>query len=298
MSEISKQLYHFPNLSIINLIGQGGMSHVWRARQISLDRLVAIKVLSKNFVASNDDIHRFLQEARACAKLQHPNIMRVYDVNYADGVYYIVMELIDGYTLGEWLRRKTMIPSEDAMIILESVAYALNYAWSSYKVVHCDLKPDNIMVDGDGTIKVTDLGLARSLHAIQPTVHDEVIGTPAYMSPEQAYAARELDCRSDIYSLGATVYHLLTGRSLFAGMPVEQMLEAHVGEAQAPDVRQFNPQVSKDLAMLLERMLMKDRTHRYENWQALLDDIQSLYAGHPANRPEVAGHASSMCLRK
>lgn len=298
MSELTKNSYRLPNLELINLLGKGGMSTVWRARQLSLDRYVAVKILAQDFCSSQEDIDRFLQEARACARLHHSGIVRVYDANYSDGIYYIVMELIDGYTMGEWLRRKAQLPVEDALIILESVAYALDYAWRSFRIVHCDIKPDNIMIDADGTIKITDLGLSRSILAMHPDVEDEVIGTPAYISPEQAYGEKELDCRSDIYSLGATIYHLLTGRVLFDGQTVTAMMESHVGDPQAPDPREFAPHIQEGLIFLLERMLAKRRENRYPDWEDLLRDIARIYEGRRPPRLLMPKPGSSMSVRK
>lgn len=276
--------YHLPNLDFISLLGIGGMSTVWKARQVSLDRLVAVKVLSRELAANQEDRDRFIQEARACAALDHPGIMRVYDVASYQNTFYIVMELIDGYTMGQWLRRKTHLDSDDVLIILESIAYALDYAWQTARVVHCDIKPDNIMIDQDGTVKVTDMGLAQSLATtVQTATQEEVIGTPAYISPEQACGETNLDCRSDIYSLGATLYHLLVGHTLFPNLSSDLTLNAHVQpDTQAPDIRSEIPGVSDSFARVLAKMLAKDRRDRYADWRELIDDIKRLYASEPA----------------
>ena len=155
--------FMLPNFEVLGLLGRGGMASVWKARQISLDRYVAVKILSSSFSTDPEDIRRFRQEARTAAQLKHPGIVQIYDANFSDGVYYFVMELVDGYTMGELLRRKGRVTEEDALIVAESVALALDYAWSHYQMVHCDIKPDNIMVDADGALKVTDLGLCRSV---------------------------------------------------------------------------------------------------------------------------------------
>ncbi|MGN1360464.1 MAG: serine/threonine protein kinase [Kiritimatiellia bacterium] len=290
--------YHLPNLDFISLLGIGGMSTVWKARQLSLDRLVAVKVLSRELAANQEDRDRFIQEARACAALDHPGIMRVYDVASYQNTFYIVMELIDGYTMGQWLRRKARLDSEDVLIILESVAYALDYAWQTARVVHCDIKPDNIMIDRDGTVKVTDMGLAQSLATtVQTATQEEVIGTPAYISPEQACGETDLDCRSDIYSLGATLYHLLTGHTLFPDLSSDQALHAHVQpDTQAPDIRSEIPGVSDSFARVLAKMLAKDRRDRYADWLELVDDIKRLYANEPAGTNLSHPFISSMQL--
>jgi serine/threonine-protein kinase len=223
-------------------------------------------------------------EAQAAARLKHPGLVQVYDANFSQGVYYFVMELVDGYTMGELLRRKGRIDMEDALTIAESVAVALDYAWSLYQMVHCDIKPDNIMVDADGTVKVTDLGLCRSLTLVKSeaaTPSEEIMGTPAYMSPEQVYGNEKLDCRSDIYELGATLYHLVTGQMLFQGKTDDDMLHCHVEMAQAPDVRLSAPEATLPFALLLEKMLSKDARHRHRDWKLVLADLARVREGHP-----------------
>ncbi len=273
-----------PNIELIGVIGRGGMSSVWRGRQVSLDRHVAVKILSKDFASDPDDVQRFRQEAKTAASLKHPGIVQVYDANFSDGVYYFVMELVDGYTMGDLVRRKGRLSVEDALTVAESVAVAMDYAWSYFNMVHCDIKPDNIMVDADGTIKVTDLGLCRSMALVKGEGADEteeVLGTPAYMSPEQVYGSAALDCRSDIYALGATLYHLVTGRMLFMGNNDDDVMRGHVGKAQAPDVRQYAKGAGGPFALLLEKMLAKDPWHRHQDWRMLLADLGRVRLGHP-----------------
>ncbi|MCL2105441.1 MAG: serine/threonine protein kinase [Kiritimatiellaeota bacterium] len=274
--------FSLPNFEVLGLLGRGGMAAVWKARQVSLDRFVAIKVLSPQFASTAEDIRQFRTEAQTAARLKHPNIVEVYDANFSDGFYYFVMELVDGYTMGELLRRKGDVPIEDAMVITESVAVALDYAWTFHKMVHCDIKPDNIMADADGTVKVTDLGLCRTLSLIKETdakETDEILGTPAYMSPEQIYGDTTIDCRSDIYSLGASIYHLITGYTLFQGLDNDAMMHAHVGNVQSPDPREFTPGIKPGIVMLLERMLAKRPEQRFRNWVQVLTEIKRLQDG-------------------
>ena len=276
--------FKLPNFEVLGLLGRGGMASVWKARQISLDRYVAVKILSSSFSTDPEDIQRFRQEARTAAQLKHPGIVQIYDANFSNGVYYFVMELVDGYTMGDLLRRKGQIGEADALIVAESVAVALDYAWSHYQMVHCDIKPDNIMVDADGTIKVTDLGLCRSVTLIKgghAGNAEEILGTPAYMSPEQVYGSEKLDCRSDIYALGATLYHMVTGRMLFQGKTDDEMIHCHVDDSQAPDVRDFVPEVSSVFVLLLEKMLAKDPNHRHHDWKLVLADLSRVREGRP-----------------
>ena len=223
--------------------------------------------------------------------------MQIYDANFSDGVYYFVMELVDGYTMGDLLRRKGRITVEDALIVAESVAVALDYAWSHYQMVHCDIKPDNIMVDSDGTVKVTDLGLCRSVTLVKGEHKgnaDEILGTPAYMSPEQVYGSEKLDCRSDIYALGATLYHLVSGQMLFQGKTDDEMIRCHVDTSQAPDVRALAPNAGGPFALLLEKMLAKDANHRQRDWKLVLADLNRVREGHPPWPAMLPPNGSSM----
>jgi serine/threonine-protein kinase len=292
----AKPSFNMPNFEVLELLGRGGMSSVWKARQLSLDRMVAIKILSSTFAEESDDLERFRMEARAAARLKHPNIVQVYDANFKDGIYYFVMELVAGYTMGELLRRKGKTTEADALTIAEAVAVALDYAWKSFEMVHNDIKPDNIMVDGDGSLKVTDLGLCRSLSLLKTEKNssEEILGTPAYMSPEQVYGSQDLDCRSDIYELGATLYHLVTGHMLFESKNPDDIVESHVGEAQAEDARTHSTELSNSFVLLLEKMLAKDRNYRHRDWQALIEDINRLRDGHAPHISLIPKRGSSM----
>jgi len=265
---------------ILKKLGQGGMATVWMARQISLDRVVAIKVLLPRFAVDDEEIARFRSEAQAAARLKHPGIVQVYDASVTDGSYYFIMEYIAGYTVGEWLRRKATLPERDALVVAEHVCDALGYAWDHAKVIHCDIKPDNVMIDDDGTVKVMDLGLARTLNAMSSFVEDDehVLGTPSYMSPEQARGDAHLDFRSDIYSLGAMLYHLVTGKRLFSETDENTALEMQITGC-APDPIDLNPALSRPLCALIERMLAKNPDLRGESWQSVHADMRRVYSG-------------------
>ncbi|MBQ9693363.1 MAG: serine/threonine protein kinase [Kiritimatiellae bacterium] len=271
-----------PNLGLTGILGKGGTATVYQGKQLSTGRDVAVKVLEADFVRSPEDVTRFINEAKACARFRHNNIVRVYDAGEEQGIYYFVMELVNGYTFATYLARKKQVAVEDVLIILESVTEALKYAWQKFRVVHCDLKPDNIMVDSSGTIKLMDLGISKSLITATRDAADgneEIMGTPAYMSPDQIYDLSDIDCRADIYSLGATAYHLLTGTTLFPGKTDQQVIDSHVGASFARDPRILAPTVPRALAQILNRMLAKDRNLRYPNWETLSADFQRLYAG-------------------
>jgi len=265
--------FEIPGFEILEKIGSGGMATVWKARQISLDRTVAIKVLSSHLSGEAEDVERFKKEAQAEAKLKHPGIVQVYDASVDAGSCYIVMEYVDGYTIGDWVRRKKRLSEEDALLVAGYVADALAYAWETAGIIHCDIKPDNVLIDADGTPKVTDLGLARTINAMKvERVSDEVMGTPAYMSPEQIQGITDLDCRTDIYSLGAMLYHLVTGTMLFQGEPDDVVMEKQL-TGSVPSPLKYNDKLSPAICGLIEKMMAKDRNHRYMDWLAVRSDI-------------------------
>jgi len=263
---------------MIERLGGGGMATVWKARQVSLDRLVAVKILPPTR-GTPEGVRRFQTEAQTAAKLKHPGIVQVYDACVENGIYFFVMEFVAGYTVGDWVRRKKVIPEHDALVVADCVADALQYAWDKERIIHCDVKPDNIMVDSDGTVKVADLGLARTISAMAADeVDEEVMGTPAYMSPEQAMGMSDLDPRTDIYSLGAVLYHLLTGRVMFEGESEDRMMELQA-ESEPEAARKLNPQISKGADLLLKGMLAKEKGSRHADWPAVRKDIARVEKG-------------------
>jgi serine/threonine-protein kinase len=274
-----------PGFEIIEKLGEGGMATVWKARQVSLDRIVAVKILSSRIASDPSDVERFQSEARAAAKLKHPGLVQVYDANALEGTYYFVMEYIAGYTVGDWAKRKGTLSEQDTLLVAECVTDALQYAWKTQKIVHCDIKPDNVMVDSDGTVKVADLGLARSLSAVQSEqATDEIVGTPAFMSPEQCRGEPDLDCRSDMYSLGAMLYYLLTGRLLFAGNDDEKVIELQE-TGTVDDIVDVNPGVSHNVCWLVEKLLAKNKQDRHADWESVRKDLTRVKRGHPPAKP-------------
>ena len=264
---------------ILEKIGEGGTATVWKARHLSLDRIVAIKILAKGYLADQDALNRFRSEAQAAAKLNHPGIVHVYDAGEQNGQAYYVMEFVDGSSVGDLLLREGKIKEGDALIIAESVALALDYAWQKAQIIHCDIKPDNIMIDRDGSIKVADLGLARVFDRRYTGSRQEIIwGTPNYVSPEQASGKVDLDCRSDIYSLGAMLFHLVTGVLPFKGSPGSTAMDKHITD-YLDDPRTLNPEVSDGVAWLIEKLMVKDREARPASWGLVLADVQEVRNG-------------------
>jgi len=190
-------------------IGVGGMGSVFLAHQVSLDRDVAIKILLPNFAEDTSFIQVFINEARMAASLNHPNIVQAYAVNVLDGVFYFAMEFVDGMTLKQMIEKDGPMPADKVLEIASAMVSALSYAWQEKKLVHRDIKPDNIMINSQGQIKLADLGLARKITELNADGTSELYGTPQYIAPELLFG-NPANEQSDIYSLGATLYHVLT----------------------------------------------------------------------------------------
>ena len=235
--------------------------------------MVALKILPPDLSKDADEIERFKLEARSAAKLSHPGIVQVYETGGTHGVFYIVMEFIDGYNAGEWIRRDDKLTQADTLFIADSVAKALQYAWDKHNIIHRDIKPDNILIDSDGTVKLADLGLAKIVGSKDAALALDDMCTPHYCSPEQAAAEKITDTSSDIYSLGATMYHMVTGQLPFDN-PDDPLapLEGHANET-LPDPRKFNSKLSTKFVLLLAKMMAKEKEDRYSSWAELLTDI-------------------------
>lgn len=265
---------YLPDLEMIELIGTGGMSTVWKAFDRKLSMVVAVKILNEELTSDPDELDLFIAEEKAMEVINHTGIVRSYELRTYQGVWYYIMEYVDGYSFGALLRRKQHLQEVDCLLICESIAAALDYAWNDHGVVHCDIKPENIMINTEGIVKLTDLGLCHTFHFLkdgEQDVPDHIMGTPAYISPEQVYGDVEPDCRADIYSLGASLYHLAAGRVLFPGYGDEAMMRAQCSETmQAQDPRIYRPQLTEGFCQLLEAMLVKDRDYRIASWQDVL----------------------------
>jgi serine/threonine-protein kinase len=258
-------------------IGRGGMAVVYRAVDAQLHRTVAIKVLPPD-VAFNSDVRtRFIREAQTAAQLSHPNIVSIYSVNDADeGLVYFVMAYVDGDSLGVRLSAEGQWPIDRTVRVLRDVADALAYAHTR-GVVHRDIKPDNILIDrASGRPMVTDFGIARAAAGeTRLTVTGVAVGTPAYMSPEQAMGEREIDGRSDLYSLAVVGYHMLTGETPFKAANTPAMLVKHVSERPRP-IRQVRPEVPKYLGLAIDRALAKRPSDRWSGAAEFRDALDSM----------------------
>jgi serine/threonine protein kinase len=260
-------------------LGAGGMGAVYRARQVSLGRMVALKVLPAHMIEDAESVSRFQREARVAASLSHANLVRVFSAGEADGVHYIAMELIEGEDLGRRLKRDGRLPASEALRICAEVARGLEHAWRSAHLIHRDIKPANIFLAADGAVKVGDLGLAKSVlgNTTGLTQTGTMMGTPHYISPEQARAEGEIDFRADIYSLGCTLYHLLTGDVPYAGTDAITIIRKHL-DAPLPAILKVWPQCPVPLARLVGKMLKKSKHERHASYGELLAQIESVEA--------------------
>lgn len=272
---------------LLEQLGEGGMGAVWRARQISLNRIVALKILPAKLAADPKYVDSFLREARSAARLNHPNIVHVYDAGEADGVFYYAMEFVRGETLFQWIKREGALPEKTVVDIALCVATALKHAWDTEQLIHRDVKPDNVMIDAGGNVKLCDLGLAKNFgENTLLSMSGQAFGTPNYMSPEQARAERAVDCRSDIYSLGLSLYHAVTGQIPFHGGSAALVMARHVSE-QLPDPRDLEMAVSDGFCRVLQKMTAKDAAERYATWDEVIADLELARRGESPRAREV-----------
>jgi len=273
-----------PGYTIVSKIADGGMATVWKARQDQLDRVVAIKILTRE-VDDDQEYQRFIYEARAAASLIHPNIVQVIDAGEQHGFMYYIMEYVPGPTAGDIVDSGNPMEEPKVLDIAREVAEALDYAWREHHVVHCDIKPENLLLHRNGRTKVADLGLAQVTGKETVRIDDDMtLGTPNYFPPEQALVEENLDCRADMYALGATLYHLATGEVPFGELPPEEVASQQV-HGQLINPRELNPKISFGLACLIRRLMAKRPGHRYSDWGAVLADIQAVKEGGlPAER--------------
>ena len=272
-------------------IGSGGMSTVYRAFDSNLERRVAIKLLHREIAADSDQIERFRREARAVARLSHPHIVGVIDAGEDEGRPYIVFEYVEDETLKERIRRMGRLPIDEAVAYAIEIARALGCA-HSHGIVHRDVKPQNVLIDEEGSAKVTDFGIARSLHEEGLTADGRVLGTTDYVSPEQALG-HEVDGQSDIYSLGVVLFEMLTGSVPFHGENQVSVAMKHVRE-DMPDVQRMRAQVSATLAAVLDRMTDKDLARRYPDAPTLIADLEEALAIEAARTGTSTGEATAV----
>ena len=257
---------------ILEEIGRGGMGVVYLTHQMSLDRRAALKILSQKYASNSEFVAGFIKEARAAAKLNHPHIVQAYAVGEDNGIYFFAMEYIDGETMKSVLKREGCIPIDTALTIIQQIAESLDYAWKEQRLIHRDIKPDNIMIAKNGRAKLADLGLARIAGEIEDKNDDEIMGTPQYISPEHLTGA-PMDGRSDIYSLGSSFYHIITGQFPFSGKTAAEITRKHI-EEPLKSPRLVNPNISEFVSRIIMKMMEKNPNDRYQTAEELVDDIR------------------------
>jgi len=261
---------------IVEILGRGGMGAVYKARQASLGRFVAIKVLPRRLAADASFVERFGREARSAAAIRHPNIIEVHAIGQDKGYQYIAMEFIDGETLADLLKREGRLPPDRALEVMKQVASALARAHAS-GILHRDIKPSNILIDTTGWVKVADFGLAKHEGAdVSVTATGQALGTPLYMPPEVGQG-KPADPRSDLYSLGATFYQAIAGKPPFDGVTPAEVMVKHV-TAQAPPLQQLAPHAPPVLCRAIHRLLRKNPAERYESAEKLLEALNKVEA--------------------
>lgn len=280
---------------IIGEIGSGASATVYKARQISLGRMVAIKILRPELRQDPVSVAQFRLEANAVATLKHSNILWVHEAGEVEGRPYFVMEYVSGYSVGQWIARKGRLDASDALAVAESVTRALKYAWERAGLIHCDIKPDNILVDEDGIVKVADFsGLSRdNLRPESEIIRRFTIGTPNYMSPEQVSGLVDLDARADIYALGALLYHMVTGALPFQDLTDEEAMRQQVA-GYLPDPLEMVPHLPPYMVSLIEKLMVKDRNARPADWATVLEDLARVRAGHSPSPPLPLPGASTL----
>jgi serine/threonine-protein kinase len=276
-------------LEIRRLLGEGGMGAVYEAKHTGTGRIVAVKLLRAELARHADASQRFLQEALACGKVQHPNVVDIYDSGVHEGAYYLVMELLRGESLGDRLEREGILPTSLAVEIVRQGALGTAAA-HSVGIVHRDLKPDNLFLSrtatGELVVKVVDFGISKLSQpdaALATTQTGTVLGTPHYMAPEQARGMRDVDGRADVYALGAVLYRALTGRVPFEGENYNSLMVAILHDTP-PEPRTLRPEISESLEKVVLHAMEKDRAARTPSADALADALTA----ERALLPEIA----------
>ncbi len=270
-----------PGFRMLKKLGAGAMAKVYLANQVSLDRLVAIKVLPRKFMTNEEFVERFYAEGRAAAKLNHPNIVGAYDVGHAGDYHYFVMEYVEGKTVYDDLSEGQIYSESEALEMVIQIARALEHAHKA-GFIHRDVKPKNIMITTQGVAKLADMGLARAVSDVEAAEAEQgkAYGTPYYISPEQIRGLLDVDFRCDIYGPGATFYHMVTGRVPFDAPNPSAVMHRHLKDELTPPDH-INPKLSAGIGEIIEVCMAKDPNERYATTTDLLHDLESVQRGEP-----------------
>jgi len=270
-----------PGFQILSKLGQGAMAVVFKGKQLSLDRIVAIKVLPKRLSENQEFVDRFYQEGRAAARLNHPNIVQAFDVGESGGYHYFVMEYIDGKTVYDVLSEGVPMTETEAIRIILQSARALEHAHAQ-SLIHRDVKPKNLMITNSGSVKLADMGLAREMgdYATAAAEAGRAYGTPYYISPEQIRGEITIDARADIYGLGATFYHMVTGKVPFDGTTPSAVMHKHLKDPLIPPDH-LNKSLSSGVGEIIEVMMAKNPEDRYPSCTELIADLEAVASGEP-----------------
>jgi serine/threonine-protein kinase len=265
------------NYEIAGKIGDGGLGTVYKARQLSMSRDVALKVLHRKWLTDEEFRKRFLLEARLAGRLSHQNLIQVYDVGRDRDVYYFSMELVDGETIEDMIERDGPLDVPKAIDFCIQVLRAISYI-RQFDIVHRDIKPGNMMVTRKSIVKLGDFGFVKSKLDPMIATEGEVLGTPDYISPEQAMGMDGIDWRSDEYSLGCSLYHMLSGKPPYEGSG-SSVMRQHI-KAELPDPRTMNAKIPDAVVRVMERMMAKDPNDRYDDPEMLFEDLELVKMGH------------------
>ena len=274
-------MQQIPGYQIISKLGAGAMATVFKARQLSLDRIVAIKVLPKRLSENKEFVDRFYMEGKAAARLNHPNIVGAFDVGEAGGYHYFVMEYVEGQTVFDHIAEGNPYSEKDAINIVIQICKALVHAHEN-GLIHRDVKPKNIMITPSGVAKLADMGLAREKDDQEAAQAEagKAYGTPYYISPEQIRGELNIDFRADIYSIGATFYHMITGRVPFEGASPAVVMHKHLKEELVPPDHIIST-ISSGTSEIIEVAMAKDPKNRYASTQDMLSDLEAVARGEP-----------------
>ncbi|MCD6175217.1 MAG: serine/threonine protein kinase [Planctomycetes bacterium] len=276
--DVSSQI---PGYKILGKLGSGAMAVVYKAKQVSLDRTVAIKVLPKKFVQKSDYVERFYKEGRLAAKMNHNNIVQAIDVGEVGGLYYFVMEYVEGKTLHDDLAKGKIFNEDEAIDLILQLVSALGHA-HAMGLVHRDVKPKNIMINKNDIVKLADMGLARETSDIKAAKNEKgkAFGTPYYIAPEQIRGLMDIDGRADIYALGATLFHMVTGRVPFEASTPSEVMKKHLKESLTPPDH-INTALTAGISEVVEVMMAKNRDERYRNMEDVMGDLKAVRNGQP-----------------